>query len=653
MPRVSDSNQLPTSSLLSALDLGPAWARPSSGSQGRNAPRPPANPADTESSPRESSRDHNRDHNRNSSRDSQHGQNRGDRRDSNRSQSRDPRDNRQSGAPRDDRRRNDRRDNRQDGRNQRDSRDSHRDGPPRFQQEYVEPAPGVRVLIQPNPSAVQLVAKEIHHVARVYSLFDVANILLARRDRCLATFESAASRPPLYRCKFDDSLWLTREEAIAHFWQAPWRAEFYSEETEEITPPSGNFQVVARCGLSGEWLGPPNFHTYQTTLRHLHRERFPHMRFEAYAAKVRTERGEEAVQAWLETMKSRTVWKTKSHTEPPITPEAPAAPEPAPETTDTTEPIEAEAITAESEATQSEAPETTAIENTHDETTTHEAAIVESETQEPTTSQSPATTTHPAEPTITFADRSAVERDFAQNHFDKAYAEVRHTDVSADIPAKHLSPALLTSLRGAGTHAKQHPAILIPAICRMLESTHLPVFKREGRLFTGPARPRSLSPDTALAERPAAIVAWLASTPKPTLKGLWKDVLPDGQSEPCKDWLADLFWLLTEGFVLLFADDRISLQHRRDGKPAAPTTKEPQPKTSAAKPEKSPKAKPKRKRRAKKRRRIPPPPAILHKLRSLGFTPRQVLTVGRAKPHLHLRLAKRLLRNQDPEADTE
>ena len=51
--------------------------------------------------------------------------------------------------------------------------------------------------------------------------------------------------------------------------------------------------------------GPSNFHSYQTNLRRLHRERFARMPFALYSAKVRTERGEEAVNAWLETMKTK------------------------------------------------------------------------------------------------------------------------------------------------------------------------------------------------------------------------------------------------------------------------------------------------------------------------------------------------------------
>ena len=41
--------------------------------------------------------------------------------------------------------------------------------------------------------------REIHHVARVYSLFDVAQILLAGRDRYQLNFTLAGNAPPLFR----------------------------------------------------------------------------------------------------------------------------------------------------------------------------------------------------------------------------------------------------------------------------------------------------------------------------------------------------------------------------------------------------------------------------------------------------------------------
>jgi len=473
---VSDPESNPLRSLLSGIDLGPAWAR------GESSSKPPRERAGSDA-PRRDTRGGDRE---------PRGPRDGDR----------PGGGGAGGGRRFEGRRDDRRDDR------RGNYEDRRSSAPQF--EEVVPAAGVRVQLHPDTQAVHLIAKEVHHVARVYSLYDIAQILLAQRDRCRALFEVAESKPPLYLGKHDGSLWLTKEEAIHHFWKSDARTLVFDEEVVEVDPPAGNFQVVARCGISGEWLGPPNFHSYQTNLRRLHRERFANMPFEVYSQKVRTERGEEAVNAWLETMKKRTRWRLKGDEESPW-----------------------------------------------------------------------------------LDDSAAAERAFATQYFDSAFEETRKADISGGISAKHLSPALLASLRVAGSHARKHPAVLIPAVCRMLEAEHLPVFKREGKLFSGPARPHPLASDAILAERPAAIVGWLQGRKDPKLKDLWKAVLPEGTEEAPQEWLADLFWLLTQGHVLLFSNDRMIMPERRQqagaAAPAAAATATPAPKK-------------KRKRKPKKRK---------------------------------------------------
>jgi hypothetical protein len=469
---VSDPESNPLRSLLSGIDLGPAWARSTTPPKTQaRAPREDSTPE----VPRRDSRDRN---------------------------DRSPRS--AGGGDRDGGRRFERR---QDERGSK--YEDRRSGPP--QREEIEPAPGVRVQIHPDPQAVNLVGKEIHQVARVYSLFDIAQILLAQRERVRAVFEVEESRPAFFLGKLDGSLWLTREEAIRHFWQSDAKAGLFEEETIEVDPPTGNFQIVARCGMSGEWLGPPNFHAYQTNLRRIHRERFSNLPFEVYASRVRTERGEDAVNAWLETMKKRTRWRPKGD---------------------------------------------------------EEAAWIE--------------------------DAAEAERAFSSKFFADAFEETRKADVSGGIPAKHISPSLLASLRMAGFHARKHPAVMIPTICRMLEGEHLPVFKREGKLFTGPARPHPVPADAILAERPSAMVSWLKGRKEPKLGDLWKAVLPEGITEAPQEWLVDLFWLLTQGHLLLFADDRIILPERRQSGEST--------KLAPTKPEPVAVDKRKRKRRTKKRK---------------------------------------------------
>lgn len=416
--------------------------------------------------------------------------------------------------------------------------------------------------------------REIHHLARVYSLYDVAQILLAGRERYHLRFELSDKAAPLFKSRKDDSLWLTKEEAIAHFWQSPMAAELYESEEVETDPPAGNFQVVARCGMSGEWLGPPNFHAYQTNLRRLHRERFSDMPFERYASRVRTERGEEAVNAWLDTMRKRVRWRLKPAAE------AVAPAEVAPEVA----PAEAEvAIEAEAAVDQAEAVEAAEV-------AVDQAEAVEAAEPAGVEEAKPA-----ADDAGWSFDRGEIERDFASKRFDEVFEQVRVAEVSGAIPARHLSIGLLACVRIATSHARKHAAILIPTICRLLEGEHLSVFKRDGRLFTGPARPHPLTTDAVLAERPSAIVAWLETHSVGKLADLWKGVLPEGQTEPGTEWLSDLFWLLTQGHVLLFADDSVVLPRRRA----------PQGGAAAAAPKPAAKVAKKKKRRKRRRARGP------------------------------------------------
>jgi hypothetical protein len=433
----------------------------------------------------------------------------------------------------------------------------------------------VRVTIVPAAEAVHLVVREIHHLARVYSLYDVAQILLAGRERYHLHFELSAKAPSIFKSRKDGSLWLTKEEAIAHFWNSPAAGEMYESEEIETDPPSGNFQVVARCGMSGEWLGPPNFHAYQTTLRRIHREQFSHMAFEFYSSRVRTERGEEAVNAWLDTMRKRVRWRLKRVAE--VT----AIPEPGPVAEVPAEPA-AEAVEGE-EAVEAA---TDAVE-----------AVEAVEVVESAEAAEEAPVAAAKDDTGWSFDRADIERDFATQRFAEVYEEVRSVEVSGGIPARNLSSGLLACVRIAGSHARKHPAILIPTICRLLETEHLSVFKREGKLFTGPARPHPLMTDAILAERPAAIVEWLEANPNKKLADLWKGLLPEGQTEPGNEWLADLFWLLTQGHILLFADDSLVLPRRRAPQGSAASASP----ATAAKPAAKSAKKKKRKRRRRSR----------------------------------------------------
>ena len=545
----------PLEGLLSEFALGPAWAR---------AKSEPVEKKFKESAEREFQPRH---------RDDRQGAGRGrdDRRQGGGSGRNDGGAGRQGGGG--DRRQAGGGERRDDGRNNR--------GRPDFRSEEFAPAEGVTVTLIPEKHAIQLICKEIHQVARVYPLFDIAQIILAERSRNRAIFEISEKHGPFLRCKIEEAIYLTKEEALRHLLAAEWRDRFIEESTVEIDPPKGNFQSVAKCGISGVWLGPPNYHGYQTEIRRLHRELFSSMSFEAYSAKVRTERSEEAVNAWLDSMKNQTRWRILSDeesaaraaaknaqsvesavVEQPVSPEETASEEAAIEETTPEEVIESQADPVSEET----------------ETPAEESAEAEESSEEPT-AEVPAEN----EPKW-FTDRAEFERALSAEILEKAFHSTHKAKVTAGIPGKHLSPGLLARLKGAGNHARKHAATMIPAVCKLLESEHMPVFKRKGKLFTGPARPHALAADAVLAPRPAQMVAWIRENNPAKLEGLWNHVLPEGASAPPAEYAADLFWLLQQGHILLFTDDTLAVQEQ----PKLPEPKKPK----APKPPRKPKSDP-------------------------------------------------------------
>ncbi|MFK7850078.1 MAG: hypothetical protein AB8D78_03775 [Akkermansiaceae bacterium] len=473
-----------------------------------------------------------------------------------------------------------RRDDRGRGRN--DRRDFKKGDRQDFRREEIPPTPGVGVSLLPKKESVQVVCKEIQKVARVYSLYDIAKIILSERSRSHVVFEVGKKKDPFFVSKFDDAVFLTKEEAVQHLLRSDWRNNFIHEEVVEIDPPKGNFQSVAKCGISGEWLGPPNYHAYQSEIRRIHRERFSNMPFEVYSAKVRTERSEEAVNEWLESMKSQPRWcilkegetiPTHSEEEPtPGTPQTEPSKEAAEEPVETSSEPTEPSSTAPSEP-EEQSPETTA---TSSEDTEATESVSTQSTESPSTKNTenitePADSKYLRDEINWITDRAEVERTIATTVIERAFKMTRRAQVSAEISARNLSPGLLARLKGTGNHHRKHPAIIIPPICKILDSEHMPVFKRNGKLFTGPARPNPLAPEAILAPRPAEMVTWIRKNPPAKLEGLWKAVLPEGSTAPPAEYAADLFWLLQQGHILLHTDDTLIVQEQP--KPQEPKKK--------------------------------------------------------------------------------
>ncbi len=143
----------------------------------------------------------------------------------------------------------------------------------------------------------------------------------------------AAAKQPVFHVSVPDGLAFESEDvAVTHAVRTHLGMFFDSAEVE-VAPPTGNFQVVNRCTITGELLGPPNYHRYSQTLQQHFAARISRMSLEEYRTRVESVRDPAVVQQWLDKMKKVTRYTWRAAAAPPPPPAAaPAegqAPEPA------------------------------------------------------------------------------------------------------------------------------------------------------------------------------------------------------------------------------------------------------------------------------------------------------------------------------------
>lgn len=389
-----------------------------------------------------------------------------------------------------------------------------RDRPPQ-----VSPAEGVSARIMPIEEGIDGIAKEISATGRTHSVFDLAWLVLGALERFHVIFENKDE--VLYKSNKDHSVWLTKQDCLRHFWSSGLVKEYYDESVTEGEAPTGNFQSVARCGLSGKLIGPPNHHSYQQVLLDLHRERFSNMPLERYKSKIKMEHGEEVVAQWMEQEKQQLSWQEKPLAEIENTPKPK---------------VDHEVSENEEKNPSDDQPEAD-----------HDLA-------EDSASDVPSVD----DTRLVFKTRREVEQHFLAHGFSKAYYAGKTVSTPANIPAKLIAPGLLATMRNAVSEEKRYPGKLASFLCRQMTGRHLAVFKWKKRLHCGPARPKFVPDDMVMADRPSKLFHWVLDNPSGSIDKMWQDCLPaDIDDETRHAWYHDLHWLINEGLVLLFSDGKL------------------------------------------------------------------------------------------------
>ena len=166
--------------------------------------------------------------------------------------------------------------------------------------------PSIDVDIYPRDEMFEALTKRLRSTARTYPLFDIAHLILEKPERYVVVVRNKAKKnekpSPLYFTLVDYLPFETEDAAINHFLNNHLDTLFDSEQID-VEAPKGNFQMVSRCTITGELLGPPNYHRYQDFLQRHYVSKISNMSFDHFTSKVELVKEQELIDAWIESMK--------------------------------------------------------------------------------------------------------------------------------------------------------------------------------------------------------------------------------------------------------------------------------------------------------------------------------------------------------------
>lgn len=416
----------------------------------------------------------------------------------------------------------------------------------------------LQVRFLPDARALDAIIRRIQTARRAYPFRDIVR-LFQKDDASLAVrIEVDRAAEPgerMRQCRVCSLPALTDDELAAHLLERH-LGDYFEARDVEGEAPKGNFPCVARCGLTGELLGPPNHHSYAAKIQEMLRERFPNMREAEYRSRIEMVRDAEAIEQWREAARHQTLYFRKPEAAP-----APAAPAPAPEA--------AEAPAPEEAAPQEAAPE------------------------------APAAEAAPEPVGVTRAEAEAIfRREIMPGLVGMATHVVCQAKALKNMPNRRLASFLNGAFaRDAEMRSQGSLARAIHAAFHHRGLHFFRIGDDHGQEFVSAAVPSALDTSNVTPEI-RDIVSYVEANPCCQAKTLVEALAKDGGDEASKRIAASLRWLVEKGHVVAFfngmlapgAQHPVFAQRPKQSAPEAPAPEAPAPTPAAPAPEAAPEA---------------------------------------------------------------
>ncbi|MFM1850977.1 MAG: hypothetical protein RIS54_661 [Verrucomicrobiota bacterium] len=415
------------------------------------------------------------------------------------------------------------------------------EGRPSFQDRAPYDSPHFAAIFYPEDTSFNALAKTIRSSYRTIELFEIARTVVAKNDRFIVVLArkpgaEGAARQPIY-LSLPDGMPFESEDAVINHVVAQHIGQFFDTAEVEVEAPKGNFQVINKCGVTGELLGPPNYHRYSQIVQQHFDAKIQRMSEEAFRGRIESVREPEAVAQWLEKMKKVTRYTWKSAT--------PAAPAPAPAA-----PVEAAA------PAEGEAPAETPAET--------------------------AATAEPSEPVVAFDNLEDARVHLLTHAREKLYKTVEsarfHGRLIDTMPAGEIRRAV----EGALERQRRFPLDTANGLRGRLRREHFTIFKKgsKGISYVCAVKRKFRTPGQTFAESIDALITFIETHPMVKVSELpakfLQVVLPAAPAAPAEGeapapapeipvevreklgrMQGDLRWLVMEGYVTEFIDGRL------------------------------------------------------------------------------------------------
>ena len=195
-------------------------------------------------------------------------------------------------------------------------------GPRRPRPEFKRPKPlEAEVKILPETKALGTIIRKLQTDTHAYKLKDLAYFFLdnpssvllkitPKKDAVVSSTPTPSTYTSFYQCKACGFASTEQGDVLEHIVSAH-LGEYYDSKEVACEPPKGNFNCVAKCGLSGVLLGPPNIHEFNAVVKEMIRTKYPEMSEEQYRAHIEMVRDADTIEAWRQSATKKTVFFAK------------------------------------------------------------------------------------------------------------------------------------------------------------------------------------------------------------------------------------------------------------------------------------------------------------------------------------------------------